>query len=307
MADEILYAGIADQTTAETLSAELLLLNADRNALPNHPAILYCGDVTGKGSRVLKVPHLGLLGYNVMTAATEGTDQANTPLTDGSSTLSVSQYTKVYEASDIARMVDANGMLNGQAFALDAIVSAMATLRTLIADIVDGFTAIVGSTGVDATIANYLDLITTLEIAKVLGPFMFIGHPVQWGDIRKDAGLNSGGAIQWNAGSQDLLDRMKGLGYQGEYLGIANFTTTDVPTANSSADRAGGMFGAGGVLWADGTIPGENNATQLFLDQKVLFEVDRNARGNKTAYVGHRMLAASKGIDACGVSLITDA
>jgi len=39
----------------------------------------------------------------------------------------------------------------------------------------------------------------------------------------------------------------------------------------------------------------------------VLFEQDRTAKSGLTAYVSSAFLGASEGIDACGVSIITDA
>ena len=306
MAGEILYAGIADLTQSEALSTEFLLLLADRNALPNHPSILYVGDISGQNSAVIKVPHIGLLGYNLMASTGDGSAVANTALTDGSTSVTVGRYSKSYEASDMAR-ITAGSRINPQTMALDAVVSGSATLAALVADVIDGFTATQGSTGVNATFQNYLDSITTLEIAKVGGPYLCELHPVQWGDIRSDVAGSANGAIQWNQGSQALLDGMKGIGYQGVFLGVDVYTTTHVPTANAGADRAGGMWGRGGVLWADGSVPLEGDPNQLVIANKVLFERDRTAKAGLTAYVSHRYLGVAKGIDACGVSIITDA
>ena len=84
-------------------------------------------------------------------------------------------------------------------------------------------------------------------------------------------------------------------------------TTTRVPTANAGADRAGGMFGGGAIIWADGTIPGEADPNQLMIGDKILFERVREGRAGLTAYVTRKFLGFSEGIDAAGASLITDA
>ena len=73
MADEIIYSGIGDLSLAAALSAEYILLAADRNALPNHPALQYVGDISvGAHSAVIKVPHIGLMGYNLLASTGDG-------------------------------------------------------------------------------------------------------------------------------------------------------------------------------------------------------------------------------------------
>lgn len=305
--DMVGLTAIADEVIAAQISGQILLLLADRNALPNHPALRYVGEITGIGSNAIKVPAVGMMGYDLMATGTEGDPVANTALTDSSATITVVQKTKVYEPSDIARIVDRQGFLKREALAMDAVLSGMATQRSMIANITDDFTATVTNSGVDATFAQALDCVTTLEIAKVEGPYMGILHPVQWGDIRKDVATASGGAIQFNAGSQALLDGMKGLGYKGNWIGVDWFTTTDVPTANSAADRAGGVFGNGAVLWADGTPVVDNPLDQYLLAGKVLFERGRVVAGGTTKWASHRYIGVGIGINAAGVSLITDA
>ena len=309
MANEILFTGLGDLMLAEVLSGKYLMLLADRNALPSHPAIAagYQKDCAGSGSNVFKVPHVGIFGYDILATGTEGSDTANTAFSDSSSTLTVVQKDKVYQASDLSRMVDANGVIRQDMFALDAVVSAGATALDMVANLVDNFSATVGSSGVNMTAANYLECIATLEIAQVVGPYLAILHPRQWADVRNDVATASGGAIQWNAGSQDLLDRMKGLGAQGKYMDVDVFTTTRVPTANAGADRAGGMFGAGAIIWADGTIPSDMDSNQMVLADKILFERIREGRAGLTSYLTRKFMGFSEGLDPAGVSLITDA
>ena len=310
MANEIVISGLGDLTLAEVLSTKFLLLLEDRNALPAHPAIQlgYQGDIAARGSNVIKVPHVGIFGYDILATGTEGSATGNTALSDGSSTLTVVQKDKEYEASDLVRMIDATGLIRQDVFAVDAVVSVGATMLDMVANLVDNFSATVGASGVNATVRNFLDLITTLEVAKVVGPYLFMGHPVQWGDIRADVATASGGAIQWNTeGNANLLNGMKGLGYKGKYLDVDVFTTTRVPTANGGADRAGGMFGAGAIIWADGTIPMESDPNQMVVADKILFERIRSGRAGLTGYASRKFLGFSEGLDAAGASLITDA
>lgn len=309
MADEIIVSSAGDLTLAAALSTKYLLLLADRNALPNHPALVagYAGSVSGRGSSVLKVSHVGLMGYDLLVSGTDGSTVANTALTDNASTITVTPWSKVYERSDLVAGI--RGDLLGQdMMAMDAVVTASATKLSAAANLVDNFSTTVGSSGVNATFANYLEAIALLEIAKVQGPYLAILHPRQWADIRADVATASGGAIQFNAGSQQVLDRMKGLGYQGVFCGADVWTTAHVPTANAGADRAGGIFGAGALVWADMAVPVEPSADAIPLDGgKVLFERDRSARAQLTAWVTTMYFGIAEGIDASGVSVITDA
>lgn len=307
MANEILFSGIGDLTLAESLSAQYILLLADRNALPNHAALVYAGDIqAGGASNVIKVPLVGLMGHDVATSTTtDGAAVANTALTDGSATVTVARYSKSYEASDLARMTQ-GGIIDPVLFAQDAMMSGALSLTSLIANLVDNFATVVGTTTVDATAGNFLDAISQLEINLVQGPYMAVLHPVQWGDIRKDLALSVGGAIQFAPATAEFITT-RGIGFQGSLAGVDVFTSSFVPTANAGADRAGGMFGRGAIVWADGTIPLQGLPTQVVIGSKVLFEMDRTAKSGLTAYVSHVYLGASEGIDLAGVSIITDA
>ena len=308
MADEILYSTIGDLALSEQLSGLVVQLLADRNALPNHPALMRLPSINGIGSTTQKISEIGLMGYDKLASVAESAVAANTALTDGSVTVAVSRYSKAYEASDLARLVDSQGIVNAPMMALDAVISASVTLRDIIANLVGNFSNTVGSTGVDATFVNFLDATTQLEVSNVEGPYLAILHPVQFADIRKDMVTTTGGAIQYNAGSQALLDGMKGsAGYRGLLAGVDVYTTTDVPDVNGGADFGGGMFGRGALAYATGIVPADPDLPQVNVGEFTLFEKDRTARSALTAYVSHAYLGASEVIDTAGVSIITDA
>jgi len=307
MADEVTTAIIANELTAETLSGLYLLALADRNALPSHPALFRLPPVNAAGSITQKVPQIPLMGSDILASTAENAAVANSAISDAAGTVVTARYSKSYEPTDLTRLVDANGVWNPEFLAMDAVVSMSATLLDLHANLVDNFATTVGATTVDATLENILDGITQLEINTVQGPFLGILHPVQWGDVRKDAALSAGGAIQWNTGSQTMLDAMKGIGAQGSYLGVDWFTTTRVPTANAAADRAGGIFGHGAIAYQLANVIADPDLPQLSIGGEVLFEKSRTAKTGITAYVTHAYMGASEQIDLAGVSVITDA
>ena len=302
----ILIANMADETIAAQVSGSYLRLLADRNALPAHPALYYGGSIVGAGSNAIKVPLIGIDGYDAMATGTEGDPVANTGLTDSSVTVTVVQKTLVREPSDIAKMIDKQGFLRPEQLAMDGVIAGANIFRYLVANVVDDFSGFVGTTTVPAAFTELLDAITALEVAKVEGPFLGMLYPQQWGDVRKDVASVSGGAITFNAGAQALIDAMKGLGYKGSWLGVDLFTTTDTPTANGGADSAGGVFGISGVVLCDGDVSVEDPANQAVLAGKVLYERQRVVAGGTTKYASHRYLGVSKGNDSAGVSIITD-
>lgn len=317
MANEILYAGQADQLTVEILSTEYMLLLASRDALDNHPALMYIGDVFGQGSKVIKLSSVGLMGYDRPVAGTEGSAASNTALADASYQVTVGWYPKVYEASDLARLVDRLGAISPEMLARDAIASKAVKMTDLIANVTDDFTTVQGTSGTNASWTDILDAAGTLNIANVPGPYMALLHPRQIQDI-KNAIATATGTIQWLEASAAQM-AVRGETFQGNLFGVDMFKSTLVPTANAGADRAGGMWGNGGVLWADCSVQATEPGQVVLGEQaiqvgqsvmragKVLFERDRNSAAGLTKFVSHFYVGVTKGDDARGVSIITDA
>ena len=314
MADEILYSLVTDlQIPAALLAAQVILLAADRNMLPAHAALTYAGDVSGSGSAVFKIPTLGFMGYNGLASTAENASNANTALTDGSITITVGRYSKQYQVGDLA-WIAGGAMPSLESFVMDAAVSAGCQILDLHANLVDNFATTAGASGVNATVANFLDAITGLELNNVTGrsPIMAILHPRQWADIRNDIALSVGGTVQVTPGMQDLVGA-KQTNYMGNLLGVDVFTTTRVPTANGGADRAGGLFVKGAICWATGSVPMLPGVPIMRFPipgapgGMASLELDRTGNTSLTQAITNAYLGASEGIDVCGVSLITDA
>lgn len=308
MSDEIIYSGLGDLRTASVLAgARYALLVADRNTLLFHPALVagYLGSIKGQPSNVVKGPMVGLFGYDEMAAAgSEIASASNTAFTDGSFSATVVRQTLARSRGDLARLTDVQGLLAPEMLALDALGAANMRFVSMVASVTDDFTAYVGTSGSDLTVAQFLAAKIALQSAHAAGDPMAILHSVQWGDLQT-AALSLGGALQWQEATVEMIQRF-GLGYVGKVLGVDTFASSKVPTANSGADRAGGMFCATGVAWADGTPDVEDPVNQMIVGN-VLFERDRVPRQAETAFVGHAYYGVSKGQEAAGVSIITDA
>ena len=301
MANEIVSSGIGDLIAGEVMATEFLMLLADRdNSILTHPALFHATG-SARSSNVVRVPHLGLGGYDLLSATTPGSDVGNTALTDGSTDVTVAPRAKVYGIDDLAQYIS-DGKLDAMMFAQDAAISVAQTLISLIANVADDFTATAGTTTVNASWNDVLDAKTTLGIAKANGPMLGILHPRQWGDLEVDAlsmgvlpAQTMGGVI--NQG----LDA-----YKGRWMGIDIFVSSAVPTANGGADRAGGIFTRGALAWADVAIDpvADPNIASL---GRARFERVREGGSLLTRYVTSSFQGVSQAIDAAGVTLITDA
>lgn len=307
MSNETLYSGLSHNVLAATLGEYVLAL-ADRNGLPAHGALKRVPWPVGNPSAAIKVPINGLMGYDAMAAVAEDTDPGNTTFSESSATLTVAQKSKIYEASDLAR-ITAGGIFNPQSLAQDMVVSANHFLLSQTANLVDNFATTTGTSGVNAAVADLLEAKALLAIAKVTGPLLGLLHPRQWGDILADLATVSGGALQFLAGNEALLSQLQALGYQGNFLGLDIWTTTEIPTANAGADRAGGVFGLGAIGYAIAPPPETMGLPTLINIGDVQFEIVRgngNADG-MTRFKGSIWTGAVELIDAAGVSVITDA
>ena len=305
---------LTDHRVAEVLSTEYLLLAADRAALPNHPALLFGGDFTGMGALSRKIPLIGLMGYDLPAQVAEGASIVPQAVADQQISLSVARYGKAYAATDLVRYSDGLGIFNASKFAADAIVSQSAAMTNLIASLVGGFTRTAGASGVDLSIANILSAITELEIGSQAsisptgGQVMGVLHTQQAADFRSAWATSTSGGIQWLVKEADLA--IRGNGYMGNMFGVDWFISGRVPTANAGADRAGGIFMRGGIVWGDAQVA-PDGADEIAIGNKVLFGKVRDTLAATTTYASQFYIGATRGYDTAphqfGVAIVTDA
>lgn len=291
---------------SEALSGVVEMTLADRGALPNHPALIAIPKLEGLGSTSIQASSVGLDGADLLVSTAEITGVTATTIANTAVNLTIAKFAKAYSASGLARIVDSTGTINLQKFALDAVASFSATLLSIVAALMDNFATVKGASGVNASFANFLDCITALEIAKVRGPLLGILHAQQWGDIRSDVATASGGAIQWNHGSQGMIDAMKGIGAQGQFAGVDVYTT--MFTLDDATDCWGGIFGRGAIVYGAASPSAiDLTADMTILGGKILFERERNALTDLTNYVTTAYMGVVEMIDLAGCTLRTDA
>jgi hypothetical protein len=319
--NEILYAGLANQRQAAALNAAFALLAAERSALPNHPALEagYKLVAPGELTTDVELPFLGMFGYDLMSPVGEGVDVVNTAFSDAVVSVAIGRHAKAYEAGDIARATDGMGVLNLEAMALDAIATKHTSLVSLVANVVDDFSATAGTPGSALTIPQYQSGVYTLDALSMPGPYLAFIAGKQWYDLEAYMTATAGGALQYTQAAQDVI-AMNGPGAKGRLLGADVFVSNHAPQKNAGVDVGGGIFAAGGVAWAEGQFANDGSADQLLLGLSLpmgtpggyarapgtlMIERDRTARAGLTAWIQAMLVGVSRGRDAHGVSLIT--
>jgi N4-gp56 family major capsid protein len=198
------------------------------------PALLDFYNLAGEASTGVKIPKADKF---TAAAVAEGTELTNTALTSASVTLTSSEIgiqatiTDVLDLSDIPAAHGARLKQLGRAIGdkLDVDICAL----------LSGFTTAVGSTTVNIALTDLLDAIYNLEVADAAGLGALVGvlHPRQTADFRTE--LEADAASIYVAHPEPSKAQ---AGYFGSWFGIDIFQSTNVPTANAAADRAGGVF-----------------------------------------------------------------
>ena len=300
---------LAATLQTQKVTGDFLLLLAERNALPNHPALHYSGSVDAADSTTKRVPHFGLMGYDRPVAqGTEDADQAATAFSTSATDVAVVRHTKVYDSTDLLRMVQSSKAVGLNMLAMDAFAAYQLKLSELMAAAAATFITVVGTTAVDMTVAQALTAVGALRIANVDASRGFMGllHGYHWRDLVLDAGVGTLNDLHTApGGALASMSVLRGGAFSGSWLGVDWFVSNFVPA--SGGDFAGGVFGYGGLTWADGRNSGIalTSDQALLAEGRVLFERDRDGSAAVTEFVSHSYMGVTKALEA-GVQLLAD-
>ena len=220
------------------------------------PPLVRKFDLSSQPSKTVNVPKADAF---TAAAVAEGTELTNTALTTSYATGTAGEVgimatiTDVLEVSDIPAAHGARLKQLGRSIADKIDVDITALLGS--------FSNTVGTTTADLTLANILSAIYTLEAANAPKPFVGVFHPIQISDVRTALETNANSPFQSQgiqAGTNELGPA--GNGFAGSWFGIPLYFSTNVPTANAAADRAGGIFSVNYALgmvekWASKLVP----------------------------------------------------
>jgi len=304
MANEIVYSGLGDLRLAEDLNRALEILVADLStALWGHEALMYKGDLSGSASSVTKVGQIGVADR--MAAVAELASPSNTAITDDSYQITVSRQALQRTLSGLAILTDSINSTQVGLWAQQMIMAAALRFVEVVAALVGGFTATVGTTTVDLDVDNVFEAQFALTNANASGQPVCLLYPQQFTDFQSSLRAETG-VIQFQTPSAEML-MFGSPGYKGRWNGIDFLTSSLVPTANAGADSAGGMFVRGAIGWADATQTVQsalNNA--ILMARKVVVRIDEDISADTVKIVGSYYFGAAQAQDSLGVSMITD-
>lgn len=298
---------MSDATVSAALHSEILLKLGDRASLLGHPAISYLGSINGSGSNVRKGAIWGG-GLDQMGAVTDGSSTSNTAIANANVSVTVARQALQRSATDLAAMTwaFASPAALVEQLASDMVTSAQMRFTSIVCDIIDGFTATAGASGVDFSVTNWFSAMASLQSASAPGPFVAILHPVQLNDLQASLRAETG-ALQFHAATPELM-AIKGQGYAGSFLGVDIFVSSTVPTANAGADRAGCLMARGAVAYADGVPTPIIGAGGVVVSSgPIVIELQRDASGAATKVVGNYYVGAALAQQGLGCSIVTDA
>lgn len=239
----------------------------------------------------------------ITTGANEADAITNTQLTSTSRTATAA-------SKGVGALIS---KLQMSASAVNWAVEAPAILGRALADLMDvdaaallaGFSNTVGTSGVDATVDDFIAALVLLRnIAKgAAEDSVYVVHPQQLGDVVRDMASGSGAGLAAMFSRPDVatvVTSTPGQGltatYGGTFLGKPCFTSTNVATANAAADRAGAIFvvkqALGGVVKWMPTIAEFDKGVDAQLAMQ---------------YLGSTCYGFVEKKDGMGVSIITDA
>lgn len=175
-------------------------------------------------------------------AATEGTAISNTAFTTSKATATAAsvgmQITLTDELAAISVM-DAYSWYSGV-----LVRSVLEKYETDFTALVDDFSNTTSTSGVDCTVDTFLAAVAALVQRDIPGPYVAVLHPVQTTDLSRD----NASSLAVQAGQRSDGSMITDSGFQFTIGDVAVFQSSLVPTANSAADRAGGIFSQGQAL-----------------------------------------------------------
>jgi hypothetical protein len=288
---------------AAILHNEVSLLLADRASLYNHPAIINYGNIAGSGSETIRVPLLGIDGYDLMSSRNESTSPASeTALTYESPEITVGRFVLQRGLSDLAAMTNAGGGPSLEMLVNDFAGAYEMTVTSQICALFGSFSNSVGTATVDLSVDDFFAAIFQLEQSNVNGRPVAVLAPVQVSDLQSSI-RQEGGALQFVPATQAMLEA-KGQGYIGEFAGVDVFKSDKVAT---STGRQGGMWVRGCLGMAEGRMaPSPMLGGQVQVNGPVVIDIDRS-HGDTTDLIGNAYFGVAELQDSMGVLIETDA
>jgi hypothetical protein len=285
------------------LHNEISLLLADRASLRNHEAIVNYGDIAGSGSETIRVPLLGVDGYDLMASTSEGNAPGSaTALTYLAPEITVARYALQRGLTDLAQMTNSGGGPSLEILANDFVGAFEMTVTSQICALFGSFSNSVGTATVDLSVDDFMAAIFQLEQSNVNTRPVAVLHPVQVSDLQSSI-RQEGGAFQYMPATQDMLEA-KGQGFAGSFAGVDIYKSSKVA---ESTGKQGALFCRGAIGYAEGRMAANPMlGSQVQANGPVVIDIDR-ANGDTTTLIGNAYFGVAELQDSMGVLIETDA
>lgn len=309
MANETTLSTAAEFRLASVIPAlQDLLLEEARPAMVMKPFVKE-HSIVDSPSNVLDIPVLNDTG--AASSLAEATAGSNTAINPTEISITVGKYAQIYAITDEvvtsqfwgnAPIGDLTNALLSPAI-MDKLMPYIQVGGRALAEAVDNalcallgsHTDTVGTSGSDLTHTQFLTAMYELQNNDAKGQKIAVLHPIQVHDLRVALGVGqtSQSPLLVQAGQKFINDTTL-YGYCGNLHGVEVFETTLVPTANTGANRAGGMFIN---QWTYG----------LAIKWYPKIEFERQGKSFLTDIICSISFGVGEMRDGFGVSIITDA
>ena len=245
----------------------------------------------------------------VMAAASSETSGgfANTALTTGNYDLTIARYGLVMKPTDLMKLT--GGPID-PAYIVGILTESLdLTLTDLQVALYANLAGNVGTSGADLSVDDFFDAIYYLNLQNNPAGFSAVLHPQQINDLIESV-RSEAGPMQWRADAQGLLTA-PGVGFRGQFAGVAVYQSDSVPTANAGADRQGAMFGPEAFAYTLAPVasmdPMVNPADILVATSEIFVERSRDAANGMSSLIANCYPGTAEAEDLRGVKITTDA
>ena len=280
-ADDLLYAAIIEESVIEELRAINVMPKTFRQK-----------SMVGVPSKAADFP---TWPTETAAALTEGTDITGSAISTAKKTITCGEVGLMTTVTDVLEKSDIlNGLGEYSPVLARAVKTKVDADCAALLQVTDGGTGI-ESSGNPLTYTLFLQALTKMELANAhtAGKIIGVLHTQQASDLRTDLGITLSNPQLQNIDPHGEMYSNR-AGYFGTLNDVDIFADNNVPTVNTAADRAGGLYVKGYTFGL---------ATKWALR----VELQRNASLRATEIVVTTNYGVGELVDAAGCPIVTDA
>lgn len=239
MSAETTRTSLTEIVNSEVIADLILQYAADATVISPLTRVM---DLAGKASAVASFPQWELDAVSDIT--TEGTTTlSNVELqTTEVATITAAAVGVLRNVTDQAfatNMLGPDGLM--QFIVEDGARLCMLEVENDLAALFSGFSATVGTSTSDLSVANFVEAIAKLDTGNARGRKVCVLDDQQAFDLRAAVAASTGTVFAGNGGLQSVLNARSDA-FVGELFGVPIWLTNLTDTANTNADVVGAMF-----------------------------------------------------------------